>query len=98
MRRLRAAAMSGAARQPTIAPRPKTMPAMPLAEAVLCAIFPVQGGTFCTAPQVPRSATEAKQMARRVVMRSVGLAKSSVIGLEGATFCDSFHLGDSGTK
>src|SRR3954471_1435708 len=98
MRRLRAAAIIGAARQPKIAPTPSTMPATPLDEAVLLAILPVQGGTFCTAPQVPRRATEAKQMARSVVMRSVGLAKSSVIGLDGATFCDSFHLGDSGTK
>src|SRR3954462_130183 len=98
MRRLRAAAIIGAARQPKIAPRPSTMPATPLDEAVLLAILPVHGGTFCTAPQVPRRATEAKQMARSAVTQSAGLPKSSWIGLDLATFWDSFHLCDSGTK
>ena len=57
-----------------------------------------QVGIFWTAPQVPSSATDAKQIARRAVRRSLGEPNNSASGREGAFFCASFHLCDSGTK
>src|SRR5687768_8569167 len=98
MRRLRAAAMRGATRQPTIAPRPEAIWEFPVAAGVLPRRKPVQAGIFWTAPQVPRRATEARPIATRAVIVRRLSAKISVIGLERATSCDACHLWDSGTK
>jgi hypothetical protein len=59
---------------------------------------PAQGAMFCTAPHVPSSATDAKQIAISAVTARFGLPSSSRSGRDGASFCDSFHLCDSGTK
>ena len=100
MRRFNAAAIKGASRQPTMAPTPEVICAYPLAHGpgTFLTSRSTHDGIFCTAPQVPRSATDAKQIASSAVIVNLRLPNNSVNGREGAFFCAASHLCDSGTK